>query len=108
VPYVTSALSGSQGPLVAVSDWMRSVPDQLSRWIPGDYSSLGTDGFGRSDTRGALRRYFHVDAESTVVAVLSRLVASGEVKQETLQQAVDSYKLTEVSAASAGNTGGDS
>jgi pyruvate dehydrogenase E1 component len=108
VPYVTSALSGAQGPLVAVSDWMRSVPDQISRWVPGDYSSLGTDGFGRSDTRGALRRYFHVDAESVVVAVLSQLAARGEVKQETLQQAVDSYKITEVSAASAGNTGGDS
>ena len=75
--------------------------------MPGDYSSLGTDGFGRSDTRGALRRYFHIDAESTVVAVLSRLAASGEVKQETLQQAVDSYKLTDVTAAGAGNTGGD-
>jgi pyruvate dehydrogenase E1 component len=108
VPYVTSALSGAQGPLVAVSDWMRSVPDQISRWVPGDYSSLGTDGFGRSDTRGALRRYFHVDAESVVVAVLSQLASRGEVKQETLQQAVDSYKITEVSAASAGNTGGDS
>jgi pyruvate dehydrogenase E1 component len=108
VPYVTSALSGAQGPLVAVSDWMRSVPDQISRWISGDYSSLGTDGFGRSDTRGALRRYFHVDAESTVVAVLSRLAASGEVKPETLQEAVDRYKLTEVSAAGAGNTGGTS
>ena len=59
---------------------------------PGDYSSLGTDGFGRSDTRGALRRYFHIDAESIVVAVLSRLAASGEVKQETLQQAVDSLQ----------------
>jgi pyruvate dehydrogenase E1 component len=108
VPYVTSALSGTQGPLVAVSDWMRSVPDQISRWVPGDYSSLGTDGYGRSDTRGALRRYFHVDAESVVVAVLSQLAARGEVKQEALQQAVDTYKITEVSAASAGNTGGDS
>jgi pyruvate dehydrogenase E1 component len=107
VPYVTAALSGAGGPYVAVSDWMRSVPDQIARWVPGDYSSLGTDGFGRSDTRGALRRYFHVDAESTVVAVLSRLVASGEVKQETLQQAIDSYKLTDVTAANAGNTGGD-
>jgi pyruvate dehydrogenase E1 component len=107
VPYVTAALSEAGGPYVAVSDWMRSVPDQISRWVPGDYSSLGTDGFGRSDTRGALRRYFHIDAESTVVAVLSRLAASGEVKQETLQQAVDSYKLTDVTAAGAGNTGGD-
>ena len=105
---MTAGRPGAPGPVVAVSDWMRSVPDQISRWVPGDYSSLGTDGYGRSDTRGALRRYFHVDAESTVVAVLSQLVAGGELKQETLQQAVDQYKLTEVSAAGAGNTGGSS
>ena len=91
-----------------MSDWMRAVPDQIARWVPGDYSSLGTDGFGRSDTRGALRRYFHVDAESIVVAVLTELARRGEVKPETLQQAVDTYRLTDVTAAGAGNTGGDS
>ncbi|HZB50706.1 MAG TPA: pyruvate dehydrogenase (acetyl-transferring), homodimeric type, partial [Mycobacteriales bacterium] len=107
-PYVTAALADAPGPVVAVSDWMRAVPDQISRWVPGDYSSLGTDGFGRSDTRGALRRYFHVDGESTVVAVLTELARRGEVKRETLQQAVDTYRLTDVTAAGAGNTGGDS
>jgi pyruvate dehydrogenase E1 component len=107
-PYVTEVLSDAPGPVVAVSDWMRAVPDQISRWVPGDYSSLGTDGYGRSDTRGALRRYFHVDAESTVVAVLTELARRGEVKPEALQQAVDGYQLTEVAAADAGNTGGDS
>jgi pyruvate dehydrogenase E1 component len=107
-PYVTEVLSDAPGPVVAVSDWMRAVPDQISRWVPGDYSSLGTDGFGRSDTRGALRRYFHVDAESVVLAVLTQLAARGEVKPESLQQAVDTYQLTEVAAAGAGNTGGDS
>ncbi|MFL6130516.1 MAG: pyruvate dehydrogenase (acetyl-transferring), homodimeric type, partial [Mycobacteriales bacterium] len=107
-PYVTTALADAAGPVVAVSDWMRAVPDQISRWVPGDYSSLGTDGFGRSDTRGALRRYFHVDAESTVVAVLTELARRGEVKPETLQQAVDGYRLGDVAAADAGNTGGDS
>jgi pyruvate dehydrogenase E1 component len=106
-PYVTAALADAPGPVVAVSDWMRAVPDQISRWVPGDYSSLGTDGFGRSDTRGALRRYFHVDAESTVVAVLTELARRGEVKHEVLQQAIDGYRLTEVAAAGAGNTGGD-
>jgi pyruvate dehydrogenase E1 component len=107
-PYLTAALADAPGPVVAVSDWMRAVPDQISRWVPGDYSSLGTDGFGRSDTRGALRRYFHVDAESTVAAVLTELARRGEVKHEVLQQAVDGYRLTEVAAADAGNTGGDS
>ena len=62
----------AEGPVIAVSDFLKLVPDQISRWVPGDYSSLGTDGFGRSDTRGALRRYFHVDAESIATARLSR------------------------------------
>jgi pyruvate dehydrogenase E1 component len=107
-PYVTQALSGAPGPVVAVSDWMRAVPDQISRWVPSDYASLGTDGFGTSDTRGALRRHFHVDAESITVAVLTELARRGEVKHEVLQQAVDGYRLTEVAAAGAGNTGGES
>ncbi|HEX6755517.1 MAG TPA: pyruvate dehydrogenase (acetyl-transferring), homodimeric type [Mycobacteriales bacterium] len=108
VPFVTAALSGTPGPAVAVSDWMRAVPDQISRWVPNDWASLGTDGFGRSDTRGGLRRYFHTDGESTVVAVLTELARRGEVKHEVLQQAIDGYRLTEVEAAPAGNTGGDS
>jgi pyruvate dehydrogenase E1 component len=108
VPYVTAAFANAAGPAVAVSDWMRAVPDQISRWMPNDWSSLGTDGFGRSDTRGGLRRYFHVDAESVTVAVLTELARRGEVKHEVLQQAIDGYRLTEVQAASAGNTGGDS
>ena len=107
-PYVTSVLEGTAGPAVAVSDWMKAVPDQISRWVPNDWSSLGTDGFGRSDTRGGLRRYFHVDAESVTVAVLTELARRGEVKHEVLQQAVDGYRLGDVEAASAGNTGGDS
>src|SRR5581483_6059748 len=61
VPYVTHALSNADGPKVAVSDWMRAVPDLISRWVPGAYTSLGTDGFGMSDTRSALRRHFNVD-----------------------------------------------
>ena len=106
-PYLTQALAHTAGPVVEVSDWMRSVPDQISRWVPGDYASLGTDGFGTSDTRGALRRHFHVDAESVTVAVLTELARRGEVKHEVLQQAVDGYRLTDVAAAGAGNTGGD-
>ncbi len=98
-PYVTQVLEGAPGPVIAVSDWMRGVPDQIARWVPGDYTSLGTDGFGRSDTRAALRRFFHVDAESTAVAVLGELVRRGEVKQEVLQQAIDHYGLLSVQRA---------
>ncbi|MGH3545881.1 MAG: transketolase-like TK C-terminal-containing protein, partial [Mycobacteriales bacterium] len=90
-PFVTSALSGATGPFVAVSDWMRQVPDQISRWVPGDYTSLGTDGFGRSDTRAALRRYFHTDAESITVTVLRELVRRGEYPPQRLRDAVNAY-----------------
>jgi pyruvate dehydrogenase E1 component len=87
-PYVTQALEGAAGPFVAVSDWMRAVPDQISRWVPGDYASLGTDGFGLSDTRGATRRYFHIDAESITTAVLTELARRGEVKAEAPAEAI--------------------
>ena len=107
-PYVTTALADAPGPVIAVSDWMRAVPDQISRWVPGDYTSLGTDGFGTSDTRGALRRHFHIDAESVTVAVLTELAHRGDVKHEVLQQAGDCYQLAEVTAAPAGNTAGSS
>ena len=74
VPYVvTSALADHPGPVVAVSDWIRAVPDQIARWVSAPFSSLGTDGWGFSDTRPAARRFFHVDAESITLAVLSQL-----------------------------------
>jgi pyruvate dehydrogenase E1 component len=94
-PYVTQALMGTTGPVLAVSDWMRAVPDQINRWVPGDWSSLGTDGFGRSDTRAALRRHFHVDAESIATAVLEQLAARGEVAADVPAKAVDYYRLRE-------------
>jgi pyruvate dehydrogenase E1 component len=107
VPYVTQVLDGAPGPVVAVSDWMRAVPDQIARWVPSDYASLGTDGFGRSDTRGALRRFFHVDAHSITVAVLTELAHRGEVKPESVTEALNRYQLLDVQAAPAGNTGGE-
>jgi pyruvate dehydrogenase E1 component len=93
VPYVTQALDGQPGPVVAVSDWIRAVPDQIARWVPAPYSSLGTDGYGFSDTRAAARRFFHVDAESITLAVLSQLARRGEVKPEALSQAIEKYGL---------------
>ena len=98
-PYVTTALADAPGPVLAVSDWMRAVPDQISRWVPGDYDSLGTDGFGRSDTRAALRRHFHIDAESIAVGVLQSLARRGEVKTEVVTQAITKYDLTNEDAA---------
>ncbi|MGW7350362.1 pyruvate dehydrogenase (acetyl-transferring), homodimeric type [Streptomyces sp. NPDC054784] len=93
VPYVTRALAGAPGPVLAVSDWMRAVPDQISQWVEQDWSSLGTDGFGLSDTREAARRHFGVDPESVVVAALSRLARRGEVKHETVRRAAEHYGL---------------
>jgi pyruvate dehydrogenase E1 component len=108
VPYVTTILENAPGPKVAVSDWMRAVPDLISRWVPGSYTSLGTDGYGRSDTRAALRRHFNVDAESIVVATLSQLARLGEVPAAQVAEAARKYAIDDVSAAPAGETGGES
>jgi len=93
VPYLTSALADHPGPVVAVSDWIRAVPDQIARWVNAPFTSLGTDGWGFSDTRPAARRFFHVDAESITLAMLSQLAKIGEVKPEVLTQAIARYRL---------------
>ncbi|MEU5905422.1 pyruvate dehydrogenase (acetyl-transferring), homodimeric type [Micromonospora sp. NPDC047527] len=108
VPYIQQKLADADGPKVAVSDWMRAVPDLISRWVPGDYTSLGTDGFGMSDTRHALRRHFHVDAESIVVATLRQLARSGAVPATVPAEAAKKYAIDDVNAAPVGETGGDS
>jgi pyruvate dehydrogenase E1 component len=108
VPYVTSVLKDEPGPVVAVSDFMRAVPDLISRWVPGDFTSLGTDGFGLSDTRHALRRHFHVDAESIVVATLRQLARQGVVPANVPADAAAKYAIDDVTAAPVGETGGDS
>ncbi len=92
-PFVVSQLEGTSGPAIAVSDWMRAVPDQIAQWVPNDWSSLGTDGFGRSDTRPALRRHFSVDAESVTLAALVELARRQEVKAELPGEAVKKYEL---------------
>lgn len=107
VPYVTRKLQGAEGPKIAVSDWMRSVPDQIARWVPGTYQSLGADGFGFADTRGAARRFFHIDAQSIVLGVLTELAKEGKVDRSLLKQAIDRYQLLDVTAADAGEAGGD-
>ena len=83
--YVTKKLAGSAGPVVAVSDFMRAVQDQIASWVPRRFYSLGTDGFGLSDTRGALRRHFKVDGESIAVAALTQLAKEGEIKSKLVQ-----------------------
>ncbi len=104
--YVTERLANTSGPVVAVSDFMRAVQDQIASWVPNDFASLGTDGWGLSDTRGALRRYFLVDAESITVQTLASLAASGKIEKSMVAQAITKYQLLDPAAADAGNTEG--
>ena len=91
IPMVTQNLAGGNGPVVAVTDYMRLVPDQVARWIPAPYTSLGTDGFGRSDARDSLRRFFEVDGPNVVVAVLDQLARTGEIDPQTVGDAIRRY-----------------
>jgi pyruvate dehydrogenase E1 component len=101
VPYVTQALADSSGPVIAVSDWMRAVPEQIRPWVLRRYVTLGTDGFGFSDTRPAARRYFNTDAESQVVAVLEALARDGEIDPSVAVAAARQYEIADVRAAPA-------
>ena len=91
--YITQALGDRGGPVVAVTDYVRSVPDQVSRFVERRFVSLGTDGFGRSDTREALRNYFEVDAAHIVLAVLAALAESGDGKQDDVAEAISRYGI---------------
>jgi pyruvate dehydrogenase E1 component len=86
--YVETILAKEQGTFVAVSDNVRTVPDQIAPWVPGGLFTLGTDGFGRSDTRARLRRFFEVDAESTVIGTLYALAEKGLIGREVVAQAI--------------------
>ena len=93
VPYVTRALKGAEGPVVVTSDWMKSVNDMPARWVPNRFVALGSDGYGRSDTREALRRHFETDAEHLVVTTLHALSLDGKVKPELVARAIQEYRL---------------
>jgi pyruvate dehydrogenase E1 component len=93
VPYVTECLADADGPIVAVTDFMKVIPDQVARFVPRPFLPLGTDGFGFSDTRAALRRHFEVDAPHIVVAVLEGLARTDDVKAEVVAEAIRRYDL---------------
>ena len=93
LPFITRSLGDHGGPVVAVSDYIRAVPDQISRYVERQFVSLGTDGFGRSDTREALRSYFEVDAPHVVLGVLAALVQEGEAKPDEVAEAISRYGL---------------
>jgi pyruvate dehydrogenase E1 component len=104
--YLTQKLEAYDGSVLAVSDFMRTVQDQIAPWVPQEFASLGTDGFGLSDTRGALRRHFKVDAESIAVGVLSQLAKEGKISPKVVKAAIEKYQLDNVTAADPGNTEG--
>jgi pyruvate dehydrogenase E1 component len=91
--YVETLLEKEEGVFVAVSDYMKIVPDQIAPWVPGGLMTLGTDGFGRSDTREQLRRFFEVDAELIVIATLYALSEKGLVKKELVTKAIKDLKV---------------
>jgi pyruvate dehydrogenase E1 component len=86
--YLEEILEPEQGVFVAVSDYMKIVPDQIAPWVPGGLFTLGTDGFGRSDTRARLRRFFEVDAESVVIGTLYALALKGQIPRDTVARAI--------------------
>ena len=88
-----SSSTGTEGPIVAVTDWVKAVPDSIARFVPQPYVVLGTDGYGFSDVRAALRRHFEVDAAHIVVAVLDGLAQTGDVKAEAVADAIDRYEI---------------
>jgi pyruvate dehydrogenase E1 component len=101
VPYIVSALGKAAGPIIAASDYMKSMVDNLSPWLGSRLIALGTDGFGRSDNREHLRRHFEVDAESIVAATLSKLVREGVVKPKVAEKAFAELGLSTEGAGAA-------
>ena len=92
IPYIVQILGGAT-PIIAASDYMKAIPDQIGRWMTRPYVPLGTDGFGRSDTRGALRRFFEVDAESIAAASLHGLQECEQYGAEEVAKAIGDLGL---------------
>jgi pyruvate dehydrogenase E1 component len=93
VPYVSQVLGKTKGPIVATSDYMRALPEQVAPYLDGRLVALGTDGFGRSETRKALRRFFEIDAEHVALAALSALAGRGELDRAVAAKAVKELGL---------------
>jgi pyruvate dehydrogenase E1 component len=93
VPYVQQLLKDREGPVVAATDYMRTVPDQIRQWVRGRYVTLGTDGFGRSDSRAALRRHFEVDRNYIALAALKALADEGQVVEATVTAAIKALSI---------------
>jgi pyruvate dehydrogenase E1 component len=91
--YVSQSLAGRRGPVIASTDYIRAFADQIRQWVPAPYRVLGTDGFGRSDTRRALRRFFEVDRHYVAVAALKELADAGEIEPAVVKEAIGRYEI---------------
>jgi pyruvate dehydrogenase E1 component len=92
-PWVARSLGGSSAPVVAATDYMKALPDGIRAWVPGRFEVLGTDGFGRSDFRKHLRRFFEVDRHQVVVAALDALAVEGEIERSVVDDAISTYGI---------------
>ena len=108
VPYVTRKLANSAGPVIAVSDFNHLVPGMIREFVPGAFDTLGADYFGFSDTRAAARRHFLIDGPSIVVRTLLSLAEQGVVERTTVRDAIEKYRLYDVTAGTTGSAGGES
>ena len=108
VPYLTTKLGDAAGPIIASTDYVSEVPDQIRQFLSNPFATLGADGHGFSDTRPAARRFFHIDTASIVVRALQMLAASGDVDAGLARDAADKYALLDVNAGTTGNAGGES
>ncbi len=91
--YIETCLADRPGPYVAATDYMKIIPDQIQRWVPGTFVSLGTDGFGRSDARKELREHFEVDRRFIAVTALNALAEDGALDSKTVTQAIEKYGI---------------
>jgi pyruvate dehydrogenase E1 component len=91
--YIQQALANREGPFVAATDYMKTVADQIRQWVPGAYTTLGTDGFGRSDSRAELRRFFEVDRHYIAVAALKALADEAKIDKLTVNVAMQAFGI---------------
>ena len=91
--YLEKLLNRQEGPFIAATDYMKMIPDQIQKWVPGIYKTLGTDGYGRSDSRAALREHFEVDARFIVLSTLNALAEKGDIEKRDVVKAIKKYKI---------------
>ena len=93
IPYITKVMKNKEMTTNAATDHMKAVPDMIRSWIPGKYTTLGTDGFGRSDTRENLRKYFEIDDQYIAAAAISSLLREGKISKSKAEKAMENLNV---------------